>query len=384
MFCLIDACVFDGESFFKNKNIYITDGKIQDISSKKNTKKCKEINANGNIVCPGFIDIQLNGGGGVFFNETPTIEGIKKIMRAHLAFGTTSFLPTLITDNKNKIPIAMKTIEESFFQKIPGILGIHFEGPYLNIEKKGIHPPDYIRSPKDDEIYPILELKSGIKFVTLAPEIVGHDVIKQFIQNGFIVFAGHTNATCKQMTEAFALGVKGITHLFNACSPISSREAGVVGASLLDDASWSGIIADGHHVGFDTLKLAFKTKSKRKFILVSDAMPPVGTDIDSFFIGKNKIFVKEGRYLDASGTLAGSAITVHDALLNIYNNKLASLEESLQMASTNAAQCLGIDGAHSQFKKGRIVPGFDADFVILENETLKVMQVIQEGIIHSF
>ena len=384
MLCLIDACVFDGESFFKNKNIYISDQKIQDISSKKNTKKCKEINVHGNIVCPGFIDIQLNGGGGVFFNETPTIDGIKKIMQAHLAFGTTSFLPTLITDDKNKIPIALKTIEDSLNQKIPGILGVHFEGPYLSIEKKGIHPPDHIRSPIDEEVYQIFKLKAGIKFVTLAPEVVGKDIIKQFIQNGFIVFAGHTNATCKQMTEAFSLGVKGITHLFNACTPIGSREAGVVGASLLHDESWSGIIADGHHVGFDTLKLAFKTKSKRKFILVSDAMPPVGTDIDSFFIGKNKIFVKDGKYIDSSGTLAGSAITVYDAFLNIYNNKLASLEESLQMASTNAAQCLGIDGAHSQFKKGRILPGFDADFVILENENLKVMHVIQEGIVHSY
>lgn len=383
MLCLINACVFDGESFYKNKNIYIANGKIEDISSKKNIKKYKEINVHGNIVCPGFIDIQLNGGGGIFFNEMPTIEGVKKIMQAHLAYGTTSFLPTLITDHKNKIPVAMQTIKESLIQKIPGILGIHFEGPYLSIEKKGIHPTDHIRSPMSEEIYQILDLKLGVKLVTLAPEIVGDNVIKQFIQNGFIVFAGHTNATCKQMTEAFTLGVRGITHLFNACSPIGSREAGVVGASLLHDASWSGVIADGHHVGFDTLKLAFKTKSKRKFILVSDAMSPVGTDIDSFFIGKNKIFVKDGKYLDASGTLAGSAITVHDALLNIYNNKLASLEESLQMTSTNAAQCLGIDGTHSQFKKGRVLPGFDADFVILESNTLKIIHVIQEGIIYS-
>lgn len=384
MLCLTGARVFDGENFLNNKSVYISNGKIKDISSKKNLKNYFEININGNIVCPGFIDIQLNGGGGIFFNNDLTINGLKKIRDAHLFFGTTSFLPTLITDSKSKIVSAIKVIEESLNKELPGVLGIHFEGPYINKQKKGIHPKNYIRLPTNQEVSKMFKLKSGIKLVTLAPDVIEKDIIEQFIQNDYIVFAGHTNATFTQMMNAFSDGVKGITHLFNACSQIGSRETGVVGASLLHDDSWCGIIADGHHVSFNTLKLAFKTKSTQKFILVSDAMSPVGTKLNTFFIGKNKIFVNEGKCVDANGTLAGSAITIYDALLNIYQNKLVSLEEAFQMSSTNAAQCLGIDGPHEKFKKGRILPGFDADLVILKNNSLKIMSVIQGGLTQSF
>ncbi|APJ03245.1 N-acetylglucosamine-6-phosphate deacetylase [Silvanigrella aquatica] len=383
MFCLANALVFNGEKFLKKKQIYIKDNSIADISSKKNTKKIKEIDLNGNILCPGFIDIQLNGGGGVFFNESQTISGLKQIMQAHLSFGTTSFLPTFITDDNSKIILAINCINKAIQQKIPGILGVHLEGPYLNKDKKGIHPVDFIRTPSEDKIDYLFQLISGIKLITLAPEKINHEFLKKLIKNNFIIFAGHSNATCQQMKDAFSLGVKGITHLFNACSPLGSREPGIVGAALLNDEIWCGIIADGHHVCFDTLKLAFKAKSKRKFILVSDAMAPIGTNLKEFYIGNNKIFVKEGKYLDAAGTLAGSAITVYDALLNIYQNNLASLEETLQMTSTNAAQCLGIDNPQSSIKKGRILPGFDADFVVLEKNTLKIMHVFQEGKLHA-
>lgn len=380
MLCLTDACVFNGDSFLKNKNIYIENKKIKDISSKKNKNNVKELNLNGNIVCPGFIDIQLNGGGGAFFNENPTLDQLKKIAQAHLSFGTTSFLPTLITDDKQKIPLAMHTVQEALIQEIPGILGIHLEGPFLNTEKKGIHPAEFIRTTEERDYEDIVKLKKGITLVTLAPEIVEANFIKNLIQKGVIVFAGHTNASFEKMNEAFQLGIKGVTHLFNACSPIGSREPGVVGASLLHENSWCGIIADGHHVSFDTIKLAFKLKSKSKFILVSDAMSPVGTNLDSFSINGNKIFVKDGKYLDQFGTLAGSAITIYDAFKNILNKNLASLEETLQMTSTNAAQCLGIDNEKSVVKKGRLQPNYDADLLVIDKKNYNLLQVMQSGI----
>ncbi|KAB8039531.1 N-acetylglucosamine-6-phosphate deacetylase [Silvanigrella paludirubra] len=384
MLCLTNACLFDGNSFIKNKNIYIKDGKIIDISSKKNKNNYQEIDVNKNIVCPGFIDIQLNGGGGAFFNDNPSIEHLKKMALAHLTFGTTSFLPTFITDDKNKIPLAISCINKALSQKMSGILGIHLEGPFLNKEKKGIHPSKFIRLPNEADIDNIIKIKEGIVLVTLAPEMVEANFIKRLIENKVIVFAGHTNATYEKMNESFQLGIKGVTHLFNACSPLSSREPGVVGASLLHENSWCGIIADGHHVSFETIKLAFKTKAKNKFILVSDAMSPVGTELESFYINENKIFVKNGKYVDQSGTLAGSAITVYDAFKNLLSKNLVTLEESLQMSSTNAAQCLGIDNEKSLFKKGRVLPHFDADLLILNKQNFNILNIIQNGQLKTF
>ena len=265
-----------------------------------------------------------------------------------------------------------------------GILGIHLEGPFLNKEKKGIHPSEFIRLPNETDIDNIIKIKDGIVLVTLATEMVEACFIKKLIDNKVIVFAGHTNATYEKMNESFQLGIKGVTHLFNACSPLSSREPGVVGASLLHENSWCGIIADGHHVSFETIKLAFKTKAKNKFILVSDAMSPVGTELESFYINENKIFVKNGKYVDQSGTLAGSAITVYDAFKNLLSKNLVTLEESLQMSSTNAAQCLGIDNEKSLFKKGRVLPHFDADLLILNKQNFNILNIIQNGQLKTF
>jgi N-acetylglucosamine-6-phosphate deacetylase len=381
MLCITNAKIFDGEKFYTNKNIYIINNKIKNISSKKPNQKYKILNAKNNIVCPGFIDIQVNGGGGVFFNETPTSNAVQKIMETHRKYGTTSILPTFITDEYSKLPNALNAITEVMQKKIPGILGIHLEGPYLNIEKKGIHPAEYIRTPTEQELNLLFNLKANIKLITLAPEVVPENVIKNLQQKKYIIFAGHTNATSVQMQHAFKNGVRGVTHLFNACSPFASREPGVVGATLLSKEAWCSIIADGVHVAFNSLKLAFSAKNIRKFILVSDAMSPVGTNVSTFLIGKNQIFVKNNCYVDLNGTLAGSSLTVYDAFLNILKNKLVSLEEALQMASTNAAQCLKIDGKHAKLKKGRILPEFDADLLILDSNNYKLQQVIQSGVL---
>ncbi len=381
MLCITNAKIFDGEKFYTNKNIYISNNKIKTISSKKPSKNYKILNAKNNIVCPGFIDIQVNGGGGVFFNETPTSNAVQKIMETHRKYGTTSILPTFITDEYSKLPNVLNAITEVIQKKIPGILGVHLEGPYLNIEKKGIHPAEYIRTPTEKELNLLFDLKANIKLITLAPEVVPENIIKNLQQKKYIVFAGHTNATYVQMQHAFKNGVRGVTHLFNACSPLASREPGVVGAALLNKEAWCSIIADGFHVAFNSLNLAFSAKNIRKFILVSDAMSPVGTNASMFSIGKNQIFVKNNCYVDSNGTLAGSSLTVYDAFLNILKNKLVSLEEALQMASTNAAQCLKIDGKNAKLKKGRILPEFDADLLILDSNNYKLRQVIQNGVL---
>lgn len=379
MLCIENALLFDGEIFKKNKKIFIKDKKIYDISSRKNSKAYLTLDAKEQIVCPGFIDIQVNGGGGFFFNETVSIDEIKKVSSTHAKFGTTSFLPTFITDNKTKLPIFIQTLNNAIKEKIPGVIGIHIEGPFINIDKKGIHAEEYIRTPTNSDVQELKKIVNCIKLITIAPEKVSKEFISELLKNKFNVFAGHTLATFNEMQNGFQAGITGITHLFNACSQFGSREPGVIGAFILNEKPWAGIIADGHHVSFDTLKVVLKAKETKKFILVSDAMAPVGTQLDKFKIYSKDIFVKDGKYIDSSGTLAGSALTMHHALQNILQQKLVSVAEGLQMTSTNPADCLGISKKNSIGLKGRILPNFDADIVILNKKNFKILNVIQLG-----
>ncbi|WGL59252.1 N-acetylglucosamine-6-phosphate deacetylase [Pigmentibacter sp. JX0631] len=379
MLCIENALLFDGEVFKKNKKIFIKDKKIHDISNKRSSKKWKTIDAKDNIVCPGFIDIQVNGGGGFFFNDAISIEDIKKISLTHAKFGTTAFLPTFITDNKTKLPKFIQTFNSALKQKIPGIIGIHLEGPFINSDKKGIHAVEHIRSPTDSDFQELKKIINCFKVITIAPEKVSKEFINILLKNNFNVFAGHTLATFDEMQNGINLGIKGITHLFNACSQLGSREPGVIGAFILNEKPWAGIIADGYHVSFDTLKVVLKAKEAKKFILVSDAMAPVGTKLDKFKIYTKEIFVKEGKYIDKSGTLAGSALTIHQALQNILQHKLVSVSEALQMTSTNAADCLGINKKNKIGLKGMILPNFDADIVILNKKNFNLLNVIQLG-----
>ncbi len=379
MLCIENAFLFDGECFKKNKKIFILNNKIIDISNKNKKNISNYLDAAGNIVCPGFIDIQVNGGGGVFFNENYNLTDIRKVSVTHAKFGTTSILPTFITDHKDKIPKFIAAINSAIAEKVPGIIGIHFEGPYINPEKKGIHSASFIRVPEQTDFIEFAKFKQGIKLVTLAPEMALANTIAQLKKNNFIIFAGHSNATCAQMSKGFKQGFHGITHLFNACSQLGSREPGIIGAFLLDENIWAGIIADGYHVSFATIKIALKVKGSAKFILVSDAMSPVGTKEKSFKIYDKEIFVKDDKYQDASGTLAGSALTIHKGFKNIIKHKLVSLEEALKMTSTNAAKCLGIDHENSVFAKGRILPKYDADLVILDKSNFNILNVIQQG-----
>ena len=379
MLCIENALLFDGEVFKKNKKIFIKDKKIHDISSKKTCKNLKTIDAKENIVCPGFIDIQVNGGGGFFFNEAFSVENFKKISLTHAKFGTTAFLPTFITDNKTKIPMFIQALNNALKQKIPGIIGIHIEGPFINTDKKGIHAAEHIRTPTELDIQELKKVIDCIKVITIAPEKVSKEFINILLKNNFNIFAGHTLATFNEMQNAFKLGITGITHLFNACSQLGSREPGVIGSFILNEKPWAGIIADGYHVSFDTLKVVLKAKEAKKFILVSDAMPPVGTELDKFKIYAKDIFVEKGKYVDKSGTLAGSALTIHQALQNVLQHKLVSVSEALQMTSTNAADCLGISKKNKIGLKGRLIPNFDADIVILNKKNFNILNVIQLG-----
>lgn len=379
MYLIKNVTIFDGFELIENKNVLISQNKIIDVVDASSTTAHivkDEIDGHGHILAPGFIDIQVNGGGGAFFNSLPTVETIKKIASTHLQFGTTSILPTFMSDTFENIKQALHAVKNALNESVTEILGVHLEGPYFNLQKKGIHNPQYIRPPIKEEINEICQFELPIKLVTLAPEIVSQDFVQQLAKNKVYVFAGHTNATFAQISDAFSYGVCGITHLFNACSPLTSREPGVVGAGLLNDNIWCGLIADGYHVSYNSIKLAFKAKKKNHFILVSDAMSPVGTNATEFIIQGQKINVVENKYVDENGVLAGSSLTMLQALKNIVSHNCATVAEALAMTSTNPAKCLQIDHI-----KGKVCPNYDADLVLLNKHNLDLLKVVKNGVI---
>jgi N-acetylglucosamine-6-phosphate deacetylase len=316
----------------------------------------------GGALLPGFIDIQVNGGGGVLFNDQPTPEAIAAIGAAHRKFGTTGFLPTLISDELPIVAQAMAAARAAIAAEVPGVLGIHIEGPFLNTDQKGIHEAGKLRKPDAHGLDLLVAPGAGRTVLTLAPEVAGADVVRRLTAAGVMVSAGHTNATYNQTIAALDAGMTGFTHLFNAMPPLSSREPGVVGAALADPRSWCGIIVDGRHVDPVVLKLALRCRPSERFILVTDAMPCVGSDQKSFTLQNKTIRVRDGACYDARGRLAGSNLDMASAVRNAVDMLGVSLAEAARMASRNPAEFLGLGD-----ELGRIAPGWRADLVLLDD-----------------
>ncbi|MBT2143988.1 MULTISPECIES: N-acetylglucosamine-6-phosphate deacetylase [unclassified Rhodanobacter] len=317
----------------------------------------------GAMLLPGFIDVQVNGGGGVLFNEAPTVETLRRIGAAHRRFGTTGFLPTLISDRLEVMRAALAAVEQALAEGVPGVLGIHLEGPYLAPARKGVHDPKYFHAPGSDELALLCAPHRGVRLLTLAPDQVPLASIGALAAAGLIVCAGHTAADYETTRAALAAGVRGFTHLFNAMTPFGSREPGVVGAALEDADSWCGIIADGHHVHPASLRVAIAAKPRGKMLLVTDAMPPVGADRPDYVLNGETVIVQDGICRTAQGVLAGSALDMASAVRNAVQLLGLSLEEAVRMASTYPAEFLGLGGSH-----GRIAPGYRADLVMLDDE----------------
>jgi N-acetylglucosamine-6-phosphate deacetylase len=317
----------------------------------------------GAMLLPGFIDVQVNGGGGVLFNEAPTVETLRRIGAAHRRFGTTGFLPTLISDRVEVMRAALAAVEQALAEGVPGVLGIHLEGPYLAPARKGVHDPKYFHAPGSDELALLCAPHRGVRLLTLAPDRVPLAHIGALTAAGLIVCAGHTAADYETTRAALAAGVRGFTHLFNAMTPFGSREPGVVGAALEDADSWCGIIADGHHVHPASLRVAIAAKPRGKMLLVTDAMPPVGADRPDYVLNGETIIVKDGICQTAQGVLAGSALDMAGAVRNAVQLLGLPLDEAVRMASTYPAEFLGLGESH-----GRIAPGYRADLVALDDE----------------
>jgi len=316
----------------------------------------------GAILLPGFIDCQVNGGGGVLFNNSPDAESLRRIGAAHRQFGTTGFLPTLISDDAVRMREAIDATRVAITQGVPGVLGIHLEGPYLAPARKGTHDASKFRVPDAQEIELATALDNGLTLITLAPERVGADTVRALVERGAIVCAGHTAASYEETRTGIDAGISGFTHLFNAMSPLTGREPGAVGAAMEDAGTWCGVIVDGHHVHPASLRVALKAKARGKVFLVTDAMPPVGADDPSYELYGEVITARDGVVRNAAGTLAGSALDMATAVRNSVRILGLPLEEAARMASAYPAEFLGIGDRY-----GRIAPGYRADLVALDD-----------------
>lgn len=366
---LINADVLLPSGFHDQHVVVIDNGYIKSIMPQSNfdNSAMATFDCKGQRLLPGFIDVQVNGGGGILFNDNPSIESIKTIAAAHRKFGTTGFLPTLISDDLDVIARAMDATNAALQAQVPGVLGVHIEGPYISAERKGTHNEEKFRALDNSDVALLSRLRNGKTLVTLAPERNCIELIAELVNAGVIVSAGHTNASCKQTQRALQAGLTGFTHLFNAMSPLTNREPGVVGAALFDRKSWCGIIVDGFHVDPITLRIALRCKALNKFMLVTDAMPNLGTDDTQFQLQGKTVYVRDGKCVDDNGVLSGSALDMASAVRNSIAMLGLSLEQSACMASTNPAEFLGLG-----HQLGKIAVGYQADLVLLD-ETIHVI-----------
>ncbi len=355
--------IFTGDAMITDAAVLVHRGVVVDVLPVTDLPAgCRRHDYGDALIAPGFIDCQVNGGGGYLFNTTPTVATIRRIGDAHRRLGTTAFLPTLISDDRQTRRTAVAAVAAAIADGVPGVLGMHLEGPHLNPERCGIHEPRHLGPPEADDLAILTALRVGRTLVTLAPEVTGTDVVRTLAKAGVIMAIGHTTAAYDTVMAGFAAGVRGVTHLFNAMSPMATRAPGAVGAALDHPAAWCSVIADGHHVHDACLRLAWRSKPPGKLFLVSDAMPPVDTDMSSFRLGDRTIQVRNGRCVAADGTLAGACLSMAAAVRHCVQQVGIPLPEALRMASTYPAQFL-----HLEQERGRLAPGLAADLVVLDD-----------------
>jgi N-acetylglucosamine-6-phosphate deacetylase len=353
--------LFDGTAMRGPALVTISCGLIESVSFGDAPSGITALPADA-ILAPGFIDIQVNGGGGVLLNDDPSEAGARRIVEAHRKRGTTGCLPTLITDRTDVIE-RLAAIAPASLQ-IPGVLGFHLEGPALNKARKGIHLESEIRLPNARDLAAIKSFGScGHSMVTLAPECVTTSLIDSLIGAGLRVSAGHSDATATQINQAAYRGVTCVTHLFNAMSQLSARDPGVVGAALEDERFFAGIICDGIHVDPISLRVAMRCKGRDRLMLVTDAMPLIGTDQQHFLLQGRRILLQGDRLTGLDGTLAGAHLTMMQAVRNAVALLGVTLADALRMASRTPATFLGLES-----ELGAIAPGYRADLVAFSSK----------------
>ena len=361
-FAITGARIFDGREWLDGHAVVVDSGCVLAVTAADKLDAGVERQAVQGILAPGFIDVQVNGGGGALFNAERSIDAIRTIGAAHRRFGTVGFLPTFITDTRKHMAGAVEAARQAMEAHVPGMLGIHLEGPFLNPERKGVHAAAHMRPMEEADIRIMTSLKAGRTLVTLAPERVPMAAVAHLAAAGVIVSAGHTAADYDTLAEARRQGLSGYTHVFNAMPPLMGRAPGPVGAALDERDTWCGLIADMHHVSAPAMRIALAAKGADRMMLVTDAMATVGTDIQSFDLLGTTVHRREGRLTTADGTLAGSDLDMASAVRNAVAHLHVDLGTALRMASAVPAAFLRLDG-----ELGRIAPGYRASLALLDD-----------------
>ena len=343
-------------------DIAIAEGAILSVTPAADMPADEVVDLSGGWLLPGFVDTQVNGGGGVLFNDQVDVDAIAAIGAAHARFGTTAFLPTLISDTPAQIASALAAVDAAIEQGVPGVVGIHIEGPFINEVKRGIHEAHRIRRLDDAILATLTAPHRGRVMLTLAPELCDEDDIRTLVRHGVIVSAGHSDATYDEAQRAIGAGLTGFTHLFNAMSPLHHRNPGAVGAAF-DSDTYCGLIVDNVHLHPAVVRLAVHAKGKHRIMLVTDAMPSVGTDVSEFTLQGKRIAVKDGVCIFEDGTLAGTHLDMASALRQTVEATGLSVLDVSAMASTTPAAFLSLDD-----RIGEIAPGQRADWVWLDAE----------------
>jgi len=366
-FALTGARIFDGDDWHDNAALVVRDGLVEAIvAAGAIASGIRKVETGGGMLAPGFVDLQVNGGGGVMLNDHPDVASIETICRAHAPFGTTALLPTLITDTPAITAAAIAAGAEAARQKLPGFLGLHLEGPHLSVARKGAHDPALIRPMLDADQAALIAArkKLPVLLTTIAPESVEPTRVSALTKAGVIVSLGHSD-TGYANARAFAdAGASVVTHLFNAMSQIGNREPGLAGAAIDTGTLFAGIIADGIHVDPATMAIALRAKQgPGKIVLVTDAMATIGTDMTSFTLNGRIIYRKDGSLRLADGTLAGADLDMISAVKFVHRVVGLELSEALRMASLYPAQAIG-----QSHRLGRFANGTAADIVALSDD----------------
>ncbi|MDI6025044.1 N-acetylglucosamine-6-phosphate deacetylase [Corticibacterium sp. UT-5YL-CI-8] len=364
---IIGARIFDGLSWHDDAALLVSDGRVFGILPTGNVPAdAQRVDAGGGLLVPGFIDLQVNGGGGVMLNDVPTVDGLLQICSAHAQFGTTALLPTLITDTPDITTATIEAGKQALAQGVPGFLGLHLEGPHLSVARKGAHDPSLIRPMRQPDLDQLLACEGAFPamMLTVAVESVTPEQVSRLAEAGFIVSLGHTEASYETGEIYAKAGARSVTHLFNAMSPLGHRQPGLVGAGLNLGALHCGIIADGIHVHPAAMAVALRAKQgPGKIFIVTDAMSPIGTDIKSFTLNGREILRKDGTLTLADGTLAGADIDMISSVRFVHEKLGLPLDEAFRMASAYPAEAARIDN-----RKGFLTNGYDADFVLLGDD----------------
>jgi N-acetylglucosamine-6-phosphate deacetylase len=357
------ARLFDGERMIDDHALIVEDGIISAIAPAANRPAGSENHQlDGGVLAPGLIDWQVNGGGGIMFNGTPTAAGVRAIVEAHLKDGTTSLLPTVVTSAPETLTAALAAAGEAH-RIVPGSLGIHVEGPFIDVRRKGAHPPLFIRTMTREDADLLIAAKTGVTVVTVAPASVSNALIARLTGAGIIVSIGHAEATAEEAQAAFEAGARAVTHLYNAMSQLAHRQPGLVGAALADPRIFCGFIADGHHVHEAAGRTAFNAKGTDRLTLISDAMSAAAGGPAVFYLDGRRVTRVGTKLTLDDGTLAGAAITLMDSVRYAVRTLGIGLADALKMATLTPARLLRVDD-----RIGRLRPGCEADLVHLADD----------------